>query len=167
MINLDACLGPDNSWFLLQGIETLPLRMERHVTNALTTARHLQTHPSVTWVRAPCRQVPVLHQRRSRGVLHQRRRGGRPQKASCLYPGHRARWFIEALLLFSHLANVGDIKSLAIHPASTTHSQLTLEQQAAGCIWEDLVRLSVDTGIKHIDDIVTDLDHALASAAAN
>lgn len=155
--NLGACISPDNSWMFLQGIETLPLRMERHCSNALAVARHLQKHPGVRWVRFP--GLPEhphfeLNRKYLRGL------GGSMVVFGIqggLAAGTR---FIDRLRLFSHLANVGDAKSLAIHPASTTHSQLSEAQQAAGGITPDLVRLSI--GIEHIDDILADLDQALA-----
>jgi O-acetylhomoserine (thiol)-lyase len=157
--NLGACLAPDNAGFLLQGIETLPLRMQRHAENALAVAKHLKAHPRVAWVRYP--GLPDdsqydLNRRYLRGL------GGGMVVFGIRGGVEEGRRFIEGLRLFSHLANVGDAKSLAIHPASTTHSQLSPEQQAAGGITQDLVRLSV--GIEHIDDILADLDRALASA---
>ena len=156
--NLGACISPDNSWIFLQGIETLPLRMERHCANALAVARHLQAHPRVEWVRFPgLPDDPEFERNRKylRGMGGSMVvfgiRGGAPAGAR----------FIDSLRLFSHLANVGDAKSLAIHPATTTHSQLTPAQQAAAGITPDLVRLSV--GIEHPDDILADLDQALAA----
>jgi O-acetylhomoserine (thiol)-lyase len=157
--NLGACISPDNSWIFLQGIETLPLRMERHCENALAVARHLEAHPQVAWVRFP--GLPddpmfMLNQKYLRG------KGGSMVVFGINGGKEAGRKFIDALKLFSHLANVGDAKSLAIHPASTTHSQLTEEQQRAGGITPDLVRLSV--GLEHIDDILADLDQALRAA---
>ncbi|MCC5841745.1 MAG: O-acetylhomoserine aminocarboxypropyltransferase/cysteine synthase [Opitutales bacterium] len=157
--NLGACISPDNAWIFLQGIETLPLRMERHCENALAVAKYLQEHPAVEWVR-----FPGLPEDPSYG-LNQKYLGGKG--GSMVVFGIRggkeagAR-FIDNLKLFSHLANVGDAKSLAIHPATTTHSQLTAEQQIAGGIRPELVRLSV--GIEHKDDILADIDQALAAA---
>ena len=154
--NLGACISPDNAWMFLQGIETLPLRMERHCENALAVAKHLSSHPSVEWVRFP--GLPgdpneALNQKYLRG------KGGSMVVFGIKGGKVAGSKFIESLKLFSHLANVGDAKSLAIHPATTTHSQLTAEQQAAGGITPELVRLSV--GIEHIDDILADLDQAL------
>ena len=154
--NLGACISPDNAWMFLQGIETLPLRMERHCENALAVAKHLSSHPSVEWVRFP--GLPgdpneALNQKYLRG------KGGSMVVFGINGGKAAGSKFIESLKLFSHLANVGDAKSLAIHPATTTHSQLTAEQQAAGGITPELVRLSV--GIEHIDDILADLDQAL------
>ncbi len=156
--NLGACIAPDNSWFFLQGIETLALRMERHCENALAVAAHLRNHPKVEWVRFPGLAddpMKALNDHYLRGMGGSMVvfgiRGGRPAGES----------FINSLKLFSHLANVGDARSLAIHPASTTHSQLSESQQAAAGISPGLVRLSV--GIEHIDDIKADLDQALAA----
>lgn len=154
--NLGACISPDNAWMFLQGIETLPLRMERHCENALAVAKHLKNHPKVEWVRFP--GLPgdpnfELNKKYLRG------KGGSMVVFGIKGGNAAGKKFIESLKLFSHLANVGDAKSLAIHPATTTHSQLTAEQQAAGGITPELVRLSV--GIEHIDDILADLDQAL------
>lgn len=157
--NLGACISPDNAFAFLQGIETLALRMERHCSNAFAVARFLEKHPQVGWVRYPGLEEHPTHDTAVKylkngfgGMVVFGIRGG---SAS----GSR---FIESLKLFSHLANVGDAKSLAIHPASTTHSQLTEEQQLAGGITPDLVRLSI--GLEHIDDILEDLDQAIAAA---
>ena len=157
--NLGACLSPDNGWMFLQGLETLPLRMERHSDNALKAAEYLKQHPNVTWVRYPGLEDDPTYPVASRylkkgfgGMVVFGIKGG-------LEAGKR---FIESLNLFSHLANVGDAKSLAIHSASTTHSQLNAEQQAASGVTPDLVRLSI--GIEHIDDIIADLDQALSAA---
>ena len=155
--NLGACISPDNSWFLLQGIETLPLRMERHTDNALAVARFLKAHAKVAWVRFPGLPDDPEYARSQRYL---RGRGGAMVVFGIRGGAPAGQRFIEALKLFSHLANVGDAKSLAIHPASTTHSQLSPEQQAAGGIAPDLIRLSV--GIEHIDDITADLDQALS-----
>ncbi len=156
--NLGACISPDNAWLFLQGIETLPLRMERHCENALATARFLQDHPKVEWVRypgLPSDPAYALNEKylagKGGGMVVFGIRGG---KAA-------GQKFIESLKLFSHLANVGDAKSLAIHPATTTHSQMTEEQQLAGGIAPELVRLSI--GLEHISDIQQDLDQALAA----
>ncbi len=159
--NLGACIAPDNSWMFLQGIETLPLRMERHCSNALAVARFLQSHPGVGWVRFPgLPENPqyALNQKYLRGM------GGSMVVFGIKGGSAAGRKFIDHVKLFSHLANVGDAKSLAIHPATTTHSQLSEAQQASGGITPDLVRLSV--GIEHIDDILADLDQALAASAA-
>ena len=154
--NLGAAIAPDNAWMFLQGIETLALRMERHCQNALAVAGHLSKHPKVTWVRYPGLKddpsYPVALKYLKRGfggMIVFGIKGG-------LSAGKK---FIESLNLFSHLANVGDAKSLAIHPATTTHSQLSETQQQAAGITADLIRLSI--GIEQIDDILADLDQAL------
>ncbi len=158
--NLGACISPDNSWIFLQGIETLPLRVERHCQNALAVAKHLKSHAKVEWVRFPGLEgdpMFKLNQRYLRG------KGGSMVVFGIRGGKEAGRRFIDSLKLFSHLANVGDAKSLAIHPATTTHSQLSEDQQRAGGITPELVRLSV--GLESLDDILTDLDQALAVAA--
>jgi O-acetylhomoserine (thiol)-lyase len=157
--NLGGCISPDNSWLFLQGLETLSLRMDRHCSNALEVAKFLEGHPRVSWVRYPGLpsdpSYPMVQKYFSRGlaggVVVFGTRGG-PEEAER---------FMGKLRLFSHLANVGDAKSLAIHPASTTHSQLSTEQQIAAGLPPDLVRLSV--GIEDVEDILEDLDQALSS----
>ncbi len=155
--DIGACLSPFNSFLLLQGIETLGLRMERHSQNALAVAQFLKEHSKVEWVLYP--GLPdhpsyALAQKYmpkgQSGILGFGIRGGRAAGAK----------FINSLRLFSHLANIGDAKSLAIHPASTTHSQLTPDEQRLTGVTDDFVRLSV--GIETIDDIIADLDQALA-----
>ncbi|MFN4215831.1 MAG: O-acetylhomoserine aminocarboxypropyltransferase/cysteine synthase family protein [Brevinematales bacterium] len=155
--NLGGCLSPDNAWVFLQGLETLSLRMERHSSNALAVAKFLKTHPRVAWVRYPGLEddptYPVAKRYLRRGfggMVVFGVKGGRKE----------GQKFIESLKLFSHLANVGDAKSLAIHPATTTHSQLSDEDMKSAGITPDLIRLSI--GIEHIDDIIADLDQALA-----
>lgn len=157
--NLGACITPDNSWMFLQGIETLALRMERHSENGLAVAKHLQQHPDVEWVNYPGLDGSPGHDNAKKylqngfgGMVSFGIRGGRDA----------GQKFIEHLKLFSHLANVGDAKSLAIHPATTTHSQLSTEQLEAGGISAAMVRLSI--GIEHIDDILADLDQAIHAA---
>jgi O-acetylhomoserine (thiol)-lyase len=154
--NLGACISPDNAWMFLQGIETLPLRMARHCENAMKAAEYLNTHSMVDWVRYPGLKGDPTHKVASRylkngygGMVVFGIKGGKSS-------GEK---FINNLRLFSHLANVGDAKSLAIHPASTTHSQLSEEDQKSGGLAPELVRLSI--GIEHIDDILFDLDQAL------
>jgi len=154
--NLGACLSPDNAWIALQGIETLPLRMDRHCDNALATAKHLQGHPAVEWVRFPGLagdSQAALNGKYLRG------KGGSMVVFGIKGGAAAGTKFIDSLKLFKHLANVGDAKSLAIHPATTTHSQLNEEQQRAAGIPPELIRLSI--GIEHIDDIIADLDRAL------
>jgi O-acetylhomoserine (thiol)-lyase len=154
--NLGACLAPDNAWQFLQGIETLALRMERHSENSLTVAEFLEQQSEIAWVR-----YPGLESHPSYPVAKRLLKNGFGATVVFeLKGGEQAgKRFIEKLRLFSHLANVGDAKSLAIHPATTTHSQLTAEQQAEGGITPGLVRLSV--GLEHIDDIIADLTLAL------
>ncbi len=155
--NLGACLSPDNAWFFLQGIETLPLRMDRHVVNALAAARFLKAHPKAAWIRYPGLEgdpsyalAQTLLKNGAGGMVVFGVKGGR----------QAGQKFIESLKLFSHLANVGDAKSLALHPSSTSHSQLSDAQQLASGLSPDLVRLSI--GIENINDILADLDQALA-----
>jgi O-acetylhomoserine (thiol)-lyase len=157
--NTGAALSPFNAFLFLQGLETLPLRMERHSANALAVARHLEGHSAVQWVNYPGLESSPYHDVAKRllsggfgGLVTFGIKGG--QEA-----GQR---FIESLELFSHLANIGDAKSLAIHNASTTHSQLNEEELAASGVTQDTVRLSV--GIEHIEDILADLEQALARA---
>ncbi len=154
--NLGACISPDNAWMFLQGIETLPLRMQRHCDNAARVAEFLVQHPAVAWVRYPGLAGDRAFENASRqfqngfgGMVVFGIEGGRPNGET----------FIDRLKLFSHLANVGDAKSLAIHPATTTHSQMSEEQQRLGGISPDLVRLSV--GIEDVEDICADLTQAL------
>jgi O-acetylhomoserine (thiol)-lyase len=155
--NLGACISPDNAWIFLQGLETLPLRLQRHSENAMKVARFLKTHSKVTWVRYPGLEddptYPVAGKYLKDGF------GGMVVFGieGALEAGKK---FVDSLQLFSHLANVGDAKSLVIHPSSTTHSQLSETQQRAGGLTPDLVRLSV--GIEHIDDIIADLEYAFS-----
>jgi O-acetylhomoserine (thiol)-lyase len=157
--NLGACISPDNAWVFLQGLETLPLRMQRHCDNALEVAGWLAKHPRVEWVRYPGLPGDPAHPTASRllakgfgGMVIFGVKGGREA-------GQR---FIDGLKLVSHLANVGDAKSLAIHPASTTHSQLTEAQQREGGLTPELVRLSI--GLEHVEDIKEDIGQALRRA---
>jgi O-acetylhomoserine (thiol)-lyase len=158
--NLGACIAPDNSWYFLQGIETLPLRLERHCQNSLAVAQHLKKHPLVEWVRFPGLPDDPMH---ALNQKYLRGKGGSMVVFGIKGGAAAGQKFIDSLRLFSHLANVGDAKSLAIHPATTTHSQLSEEAQRAGGITPELVRLSV--GLEHIDDLLADLDQALAVAA--
>lgn len=154
-----ACLSPFNSFLILQGIETLPLRMERHSANALAVARSLQQHPQVAWV-----LYPGLDNHPTRALAAKYLHNGCGALVGFGIKGGLAagKRFINGLKLFSHLANIGDSRSLAIHPASTTHSQLTPEEQAAAGVSSDFIRLSV--GLEHIDDILADLGQALVPA---
>jgi O-acetylhomoserine (thiol)-lyase len=157
--NLGAAISPDNCWAFLQGIETLSLRLERHCTNAEKVVEFLGHHPGVAWVHYPGLPGSPGHSVAQRYLRH----GFGGMVAFGIRGGLAAgRRFIDSLRLVSHLANVGDAKSLAIHPASTTHSQLSPEQLRAGGIDEGLVRLSV--GIEHYEDILADIDQALAQA---
>ena len=156
--NTGATLAPLNAWLLLLGLETLPLRIERHSSNALAVAHHLETHPEVAWVNyaglesSPSKPIAdrVLTGRGYGGILSFGLKAGRSGGAR----------FVDALGLFSHLANIGDTKSLAIHPATTTHSQLTDAELVEAGVAPEAVRLSI--GIEHIDDLIEDLDQALA-----
>jgi O-acetylhomoserine (thiol)-lyase len=157
--NTGAALSPFNAFLFLQGLETLPLRMERHSANGLAVARHLENHSAVEWVNYPGLESSPYHEVAKR-VLS----GGFGGLVTFGISGGReaGQRFIESLELFSHLANIGDAKSLAIHNASTTHSQLNEEELAAAGVTQDTVRLSV--GIEHIEDILADLEQALARA---
>ncbi len=159
--NTGAALSPFNAFLFLQGIETLPLRLERHNDNGLAVARHLENHPEVDWV-----YYPGLDSSPYREVADRVLRGGYGGLVTFGVRGGASagRAFIEHLELFSHLANIGDAKSLAIHNASTTHSQLSEAELAAAGVTQETVRLSV--GLEHIDDIVEDLDRALAVTRA-
>ena len=155
--NLGACISPDNAWMFLQGLETLSLRMQRHCENAAEVARFLKEHAHVEWVRYPGLPDDPSYPVASRYLQN----GFGGMVVFGIKGGLDAgRKFVDSLKLFSHLANVGDAKSLVIHPASTTHSQLSEEQQKAGGLTPDLVRLSV--GLENIEDIKSDLDQAFA-----
>ena len=156
--NLGACIAPDNAWQFIQGIETLPLRMERHCENAQAVAEHLQAHPSVEWVRFPGLKDDPEY---ARNQKYLRGKGGAMVVFGIKGGKDAGATFIESLEMFSHLANVGDAKSLAIHPATTTHSQMNEQQQRDAGISPEMLRLSI--GIEHIDDILADIDHALAA----
>lgn len=157
--NIGACIAPDNAWMILQGVETLPLRMERHCSNALAVAEHLQKHDAIEWVRFP--GLPGDPQFAS-NKKYLRGKGGSMVVFGIKGGLEAGKKFIESLKLFSHLANVGDAKSLAIHPATTTHSQLDETQQRAGGIAPELVRLSI--GLEDPSDIIGDIDQALAAS---
>lgn len=156
--DIGACQAPFNSWSTLQGIETLSLRMERHVSNAERVAQFLTDHKQVDWVMHPSLPDHPDHERAKKYLP----KGAGAILGFGIHGGREAgQKFINNLKLFSHLANVGDAKSLAIHPASTTHSQLTDEELLTAGATPDFVRLSV--GIEEIDDILWDLDQALAA----
>lgn len=154
--NLGACLAPDNGWLFLQGLETLSLRMERHSENALKVAEYLKNHPKVEWVKYPGLKSDSSYKTASKyftkgfgGMVVFGIKGG----------AEAGKKFMENLKIFSILANVGDAKSLVIHPATTTHSQLTEKQQIESGIAPELVRLSI--GIENIDDIIADIENAI------
>jgi O-acetylhomoserine (thiol)-lyase len=154
--DLGACISPFNSFLLLQGLETLPLRIERHSQNALAVAQFLSEHPKVEWVNYPGLPNHASYERAQRYLP----KGQGALVGFGIKGGAAAgRAFIDRLQLFSHLANIGDAKSLAIHPASTTHQQLTVEEQGLTGVTPDFVRLSV--GIEAIEDILADLEQAL------
>ncbi|MNJ42065.1 Methionine gamma-lyase [compost metagenome] len=159
--DLGASLSPFNSWLLLQGLETLHLRVERHSENALKVAKHLEAHPNVEWVSyagLPSHESYALAQKylpKGQGaILTFEIKGG----------VEAGRKLINSVKLFSHLANVGDSKSLIIHPASTTHLQLSPEEQQSAGVTPGLIRLSV--GTESIEDIIYDLEQAIAASQA-
>ena len=157
--NTGAAISPFSAWQLLQGLETLHLRLERHSSNALAVARYLEQHPAVAWVNypglesSPSKAVAdrVLTGRGYGGILSFGLKAGREAGSK----------FVEALTLFSHLANIGDAKSLVIHNATTTHSQLTEDELIAAGVAPEMVRLSL--GIEHPDDLIADIEQALAA----
>ncbi len=159
--NMGAALSPFNAFLILQGIETLHLRMERHCSNAMAIAKHLEAHPEVEWVDYPGLSSSKYHELANRvldggygAILTFGIRGGRDAGQA----------FVSNLELFSHLANIGDAKSLAIHPATTTHSQLNEEELSLAGVRPETVRLSV--GIENVGDLISDLDQAIAKATA-
>jgi len=156
--NTGAALSPFNAFLFLQGIETLPLRMERHNANGLAVAQYLDARDDVEWV-----YYPGLDSSPYKEVADRVLDGGYGALVTFGIKGgaEAGKRFIESLKLFSHLANIGDAKSLAIHNASTTHSQLNADELAAAGVTQETVRLSV--GIEHIDDILADLEQALAA----
>ncbi len=158
--DLGPALSPFNAHLLLLGLETLSLRVQRHVDNALELARWLQAHPAVAWVNYPGLPEHPYHERARRYLRHG---FGSVLTFGVSGGAEAARRFIDAVELASHLANVGDAKTLVIHPASTTHQQLTAEEQRTAGVTEELVRVSV--GIEHVDDIKADFDRALRRAA--
>ncbi len=155
--NTGAALSPFNAFLFIQGLETLPLRMERHFENAAKVAAHLEGAGGVNWVNYPGLASSPYHD-----VAKQTLKGGFGGLVTFGIEGglEAGKTFIESLGLFSHLANIGDARSLAIHNASTTHSQLNAEELESAGVTQDTVRLSV--GIEHIDDILSDIDQALA-----
>ncbi len=157
--DLGATMAPLNAFLTITGIETLPLRMERHVQNAQAVAEHLERHPAVSWVAYAGLESSKYH-KLARKYL--------PKGAGSVFTfglkgGYEAGVrLVEGVELFSHLANVGDTRSLILHPGSTTHRQLSTEQQIAAGAGPDVVRLSI--GIESIADIIADLDQGLATA---
>lgn len=158
--NTGAALSPMNAFLILQGMQTLPLRMERHCENALAVAQHLSAHPQVAWVNfAGLDSSPYYD-------LAQKYTNGKP--SALMTFGIKGGFdagvkFYDALQMFLRLVNIGDVKSLAAHPASTTHRQLSDEELKGAGVTPDMIRLCI--GIEHIDDILADLDQALAVAA--
>ena len=155
--DLGPALSPFNSFLFLQGLETLQLRMPRHSENALAVAEYLEKHPKVSWVSYPGLKSSPERERTARYL---------PKGAGAILGfgikggAEAGKKFIDSLDLISHLANVGDAKTLAIHPATTTHQQLSAEEQIATGVTPDFIRLSV--GLEHIDDIIVDIDQSLA-----
>ena len=157
--DVGACQAPFNSWVTIQGVETLSLRMERHVENTEAVVKFLDKHKDVSWVKYPSLSSHPDHDRAKKYLP----KGAGAFLGFGIKGGIEAgQKFINNLKLFSHLANVGDAKSLAIHPASTTHSQLNPDEMATAGVSPDFVRLSV--GLEDIDDILWDLDQALNAA---
>ncbi|MCY3917161.1 MAG: O-acetylhomoserine aminocarboxypropyltransferase/cysteine synthase [Chloroflexi bacterium] len=157
--NTGSALSPFNAFLVIQGLQTLSLRMERHVENALTVAKHLESHDQVEWVTYAGLESSPYYE------LAQKYTGGKP--AALLTFGIKGGFdagvkFYDALKIFKRLVNIGDTKSLAAHPASTTHRQLTPEEQLASGVTPDTIRLCV--GIEHIDDIIEDIEQAMAAA---
>ncbi|TFG59967.1 MAG: homocysteine synthase [Deltaproteobacteria bacterium] len=155
--DLGPAMSPFNAFLFLQGVETLPLRMERHSTNAMAVANFLSTHPNVTWINYP--GLPDHPQHALAKKYHHRELYGAILGFGIKGGMEAGKKFIDNLKLLSHLANIGDAKSLVIHPASTTHQQLTSEERLDTGVTDDFVRLSV--GLEHIDDIFEDLHQAL------
>ncbi|HJQ94627.1 MAG TPA: O-acetylhomoserine aminocarboxypropyltransferase/cysteine synthase family protein [Acidimicrobiia bacterium] len=152
--DVGAALSPFNAFMLLLGLETLPLRMERHVTNARIVADHLIQHPAVAWVSYPAADDPMVRKFVPAGP-------GAVFTFGVAGGFEAGRHFIEKVELASHLANVGDAKTLVIHPASTTHQQVPQEERAASGVGDDMIRISV--GIEDVEDIISDLDQALVT----
>jgi len=157
--DMGPCMSPFNAFLFLQGIETLGMRMERHVSNALAAARFLESHRLVSWVKYPGLASSPYFELGQKYL---------PKGAGAIFSfgikgGYQAgRRFIDSVKLFSHLANVGDARSLVIHPASTTHQQLSASEQEAAGVTPDMVRLSI--GLEDLEDILWDLDQALESS---
>jgi len=159
--DMGSCISPFNAWQILQGIETLPLRMKAHCENALKVAQFLSNHPDVEWVNYPGLPTHPSHENAKRylddgfgGIIGFGVKGGREAGAKV----------IDKVKIFSHLVNIGDAKSLIIHPASTTHSQLSDDELPATGVTADFIRLSI--GLEAVEDLIADLDQAITSAAA-
>ncbi len=154
--NLGACISPDNAWIFMQGLETLPVRMDRHCSNALKIAQYLISHKSVSWVRYPGLESDPAYPIASKYL----NRGSGGMVVFGIKGGYDAGVkLIDNIKLFSHVANVGDAKSLILHPASTSHSQLSEQQQVSGGLTPDLIRLSI--GLEHSDDLIEALKSVL------
>ncbi len=154
-----ASLSPMSAWQILQGVETLHVRMERHCSNAMAVARFLRSHPGVSWV-----NYPGLEDHPQHALMARQMRGASGLLAFGVKGGlEKGVRFIEAAQFMSHLVNIGDTRTLISHPASTTHRQLDEDQQRAAGVLPDMIRISV--GLEHIDDILWDIDQALAAAA--
>jgi len=160
--DLGASLSPFNSFLLLQGVETLLLRMARHSENALAVAEHLKNHPAVAWV-----NYPGLPEHPSHRLAGKYLKGGYGALVGFGIKGgmEAGKRFIESVKLLSHLANIGDAKSLVIHPASTTHQQLSPEERISTGVTDDYIRLSI--GLENIGDIIEDIDQALNKSMVN
>ena len=157
--DVGSCLSPFNAFLLIQGLETLHLRMERHCANAMKVAQYLEAHPKVKWTNYPGLKSSKYHDLANKYLTN----GYGALVGFGLKSGlEGGRKFIDSLVLHSHVANIGDARSLAIHPASTTHSQLSAAERDSAGVTDDYVRLSV--GIEDIEDIIADLEQALAKA---
>jgi O-acetylhomoserine (thiol)-lyase len=155
--DLGPCVSPFNSFLFLQGVETLGMRMERHLENAKAIASHLEGHPKVEWVKYASLQSSKYYSLAQQYTP----KGAGAVFSFGLKTGYEGgKQFIDKLKIFSHLANVGDARSLVIHPASTTHQQLSLSEQEAAGVTPELIRLSI--GLEDVDDLIWDLDQALA-----
>jgi O-acetylhomoserine (thiol)-lyase len=157
--DMGPAISPFNSFLLLQGLETLHLRMPRHSENALKVAEYLEKHPKVSWVNYPGLASGL---EKGKADKYLSKGAGAIVGFGVTGGGDSGKKFIDSLELISHLANIGDAKTLAIHPASTTHQQLTPEEQASTGVTQDYIRLSI--GLEHVDDIIADLEQALAKA---
>jgi O-acetylhomoserine (thiol)-lyase len=156
---MGACISPFNSFQIIQGLETLHVRMARHVENARAVAKWLEANPLVSWVNYP---GLVSHKDHARALKYLPKGEGAIIGFGIKGGLEAGRKFIDSVKLLSHLANIGDAKSLVIHPASTTHQQLSSEEQVASGVTADFIRLSV--GIEFIDDIIADIKQALEAS---